>query len=76
MELKPGKKAIGNTMLPIDELGITKIQSSRWQREATLGNDEFAALVAKCNDGGIDKAAKKVVASAERLSKCGNVRMF
>ncbi len=34
MELRPGVKPIGNTMLPIalEDLGITKKQSSRWQK--------------------------------------------
>jgi hypothetical protein len=34
MELRPGVKPIGNTMLPIalEDLGITKMQSSRWQK--------------------------------------------
>lgn len=39
MEMKPGPKGNSNTTLPI--LGITKIQSSRWQRAAKVPEDAF-----------------------------------
>ncbi len=41
MELKPGKKSIGNSMLPIADLGVTKMQSSRWQTIASLPQQKF-----------------------------------
>lgn len=39
MEMKPGPKGNSNGTLP--SLGITKIQSSRWQRAATVPEDTF-----------------------------------
>jgi hypothetical protein len=33
---KRGRPRKGNTTLPFSELGITKMQSHRWQRLATL----------------------------------------
>lgn len=47
---KTGPK-LGNTMLPnsLDDLGITKMQSSRWQLAAKLPGEDYAAIVANCN---------------------------
>ena len=36
----------------LDDIGVSRIQSHRWQREADLPEDEFAALVTKCNEAG------------------------
>ncbi len=43
MELKAGRpKENSNTVLPfLSDLGIEKMQSSRWQRSATIPDDEF-----------------------------------
>lgn len=55
-EARDGKKAELHDVTPppqtLDELGVSKIQSHRWQREADLPEDEFAALVTKCNEAG------------------------
>lgn len=45
MDLKPGKKRIGNTMLSISELGIHPMKSHRWQLMATVPEDEFRAEI-------------------------------
>lgn len=43
----------GNTMLPalsFDDIGITKIQSSRWQQEASVPEEKFTAFLEECRD--------------------------
>lgn len=56
-KLKPGPNPneIGNTMLPIsslDDLGVTKIQSSRWQQEASVPEEKFTEFLEDCRDNG------------------------
>ena len=34
----------------LDDLGVNKNQSSRWQKEATVSDDEFERHVTECND--------------------------
>ena len=43
-------KEDGNTELPssLDDLGIDKMQSSRWQREAKVPEEEFEAYIESC----------------------------
>jgi N6-adenosine-specific RNA methylase IME4 len=48
MELKPGPN--GNATLP--SMGISKIQSSRWQRAALVPEDEFVNYVQSANQSG------------------------
>jgi hypothetical protein len=58
MELNTGSKNIGNSggniVLPpkLEDIGVTKIESSRWQQEAKLPEDEFQNLVSECNENG------------------------
>jgi len=53
MEKNPGggDQSTGNGVLPVpslDDLGIDKMQSSRWQREAKVSEEEFEAYLEKC----------------------------
>lgn len=51
---KTGPRKLGNTPLPnsLDDLCIDKMQSSRWQREANVPEEVFAAYIAACcNEG-------------------------
>jgi phage N-6-adenine-methyltransferase len=53
MEKNEGNKFGGNTMLPppsLDDLGIDKMQSSRWQREAAVDEDKFEQYLASCRE--------------------------
>jgi phage N-6-adenine-methyltransferase len=55
MEKNPGggDQSTGNGVLPVpslDDLGIDKMQSSRWQREAKVPEDQFEAYVESCNE--------------------------
>ena len=54
MELKPGVKSIGNVAVPIpqtlDEIGISKNQSSRWQKLASVSNEKFEEAVAAAKE--------------------------
>ena len=54
MELKPGVKSIGNVAVPIpqtlDEIGISKNQSSRWQKLAAVSNEKFEEAVAAAKE--------------------------
>jgi phage N-6-adenine-methyltransferase len=51
---KTGPKELGNTPLPnsLDDLGIDKMQSSRWQREAGVNDETFENYLASCRDEG------------------------
>ena len=62
----PGKK-IGNSVLPnsLADLGITKMQSSRWQREATVDDETFAELVEECNAAGRELTQAAVLQKAK-----------
>ena len=47
------KKATGNTMLPVetlDDLGVSKIQSSRWQQEAAVPEETFQQYIDESNE--------------------------
>ena len=54
MELKPGVKSIGNVAVPIpqtlDEIGISKNQSSRWQKLAAVSNEKFEEAVSAAKE--------------------------
>jgi phage N-6-adenine-methyltransferase len=47
---KTGPNQLGNTPLPnsLEDLGIDKMQSSRWQREAAVDEDTFVEYLATC----------------------------
>ena len=49
---KTGPKELGNSVLPnsLEDLGIGKIQSSRWQREAAVDDEKFEAYLASCRE--------------------------
>jgi len=57
----------GNTMLPVslEDLGITKMQSSRWQKEATVDDEDFAELVEECNTAGRELTQAAVLQKAK-----------
>ena len=46
----------GNSVLPpsLDDLGIDKIQSSRWQREAKVDDATFEEYVSDCTEKGVE----------------------
>ena len=74
MDLKPGVKPISNTMLPINTLegiGISKSQSSRWQKLAAVPDDQFeqAVTAAKEVAGEVTTAAMLRI---ERANKDAN----
>jgi phage N-6-adenine-methyltransferase len=48
-----GDQSTGNGVLPVprlDELGIDKMQSSRWQKEAAVDDQTFEGYLASCRD--------------------------
>ena len=51
MEKAKHRHATGNKVLPVklDEIGITKMQSSRWQLSSKVSESEFARIVAECS---------------------------
>lgn len=55
MEKNPGggDQSTGNGVLPVpslDDLGIDKMQSSRWQREAKVDDETFEQYLASCRE--------------------------
>ena len=70
MEKNPGTRLGGNIVLPPDDtptlsdLGITKMQSSRWQLESTVPEKQFERYVAET------KAANESVAEASWHPGC------
>jgi hypothetical protein len=74
---RPSDKT-GNTMLPLShdgpptlaELGIKKIQSSRWQTIASVPEDEFKRYVAEVKDRSKELTTAGLIRFAKRL---GNV---
>ena len=70
MELKPGKKPIGNTMVPIaqslSDIGISKNESSRWQKLAAVTDTQFEQAVSAAKEvaGEVTTAAMLRVAKA------------
>jgi ParB family chromosome partitioning protein len=50
---KTGPNELGNSVLPnsLDDLGINKMQSSRWQREAAVDDETFENYLASCRQG-------------------------
>lgn len=71
MELKPGKKPIGDTMSLI-ELGIDKKQSSRWQLAASLPEDDYESLVLKSQENGTELTQSLVLRAAKGLAESVN----
>lgn len=52
-KIRPGRpQKKGNTMLPfsLESVGVSKIQSSRWQKEASVQEDVFEEYIRECND--------------------------
>ena len=59
MEKNPGggDRITGNGVLPVpslDDLGIDKMQSSRWQREAKVDEETFEQYVTACTEKGVE----------------------
>jgi hypothetical protein len=46
------RKSSNAVLLDLAKLGITKMQSSRWQLAAQLPEEEYIRLVTSCNDAG------------------------
>ena len=59
---KPPGKKIGNTMLPnsLENFGITKMQSSRWQLSSKVSESEFVRIVAECSQDSKDVRNKRI----------------
>jgi hypothetical protein len=54
------------TLIPkLSDLGVSKAQSSRWQRLAALDADKFAASVADASKRAYDGIAQRLLKEAE-----------
>lgn len=72
MEKNPGSKNLGgNTMLPpkMESLGITKMQSSRWQLTSKVKESDFVQIVAECNEAKEELTQKRLLDFAKRTVK-------
>jgi hypothetical protein len=58
-----GDRKSSNTML-LDDVGVTKIQSSRWQLAAKLPEDDYTAIVEQCNASGKELTQAAVLRAA------------
>lgn len=69
-----GDRSTGNGVLPVpslESLGITKMQSSRWQQEATVSDEDFAKMVVDVNGAGEELTQAKLLKLA-RGAHVGN----
>lgn len=66
--LRPGRPKNGNTMLPLslDDLGIEKMQSSRWQQMASVPAAAFEGHVAKSESEGRELTSSSVLKLAKK----------
>lgn len=66
---KTGPKKLGDTMSPnsLEELGISKKQSSRWQLAASLPEDDYQQIVERCNSLSKELTQSSVLAAARKL---------
>lgn len=64
---KPPGKKIGDNVSPnsLESIGITKKQSSRWQMEAKLDEDEFEEIVNECAEEKKELTQSLVLAKAK-----------
>jgi hypothetical protein len=64
---KPG----GNNMLPpkLNEMGVTKMQSSRWQSVATVSESDFCEIVQACNLAGKELTQSLLIRKAKESSE-------
>ena len=75
MDLKPGVKPIGNTIVPIPktlaDIGISKNESSRWQKLAAVTDEQFEHAVAAAKEvaGEVTTAAMLRAAKADEPQK-------
>lgn len=68
MEKRTGPNGTDNAMLPVlSDLGVTKIQSSRWQLAATVPEDSFAKLVDACAATGRELTSSSLLKIARDL---------
>jgi N6-adenosine-specific RNA methylase IME4 len=71
MEKKKNQHA-GTTMGPavkLQDIGITKNQSSRWQLTSCVKESEFVRIVAECNDTREELTQKRVLDFAKKTAK-------
>lgn len=68
MEKQEGRR--GNKMLPqLSDIGITKMQSSRWQLGSKLPEDDFESLVSTCNANSRELTQTLLLSAARKLDK-------
>ena len=64
MEMNKGGQGTGNNVLPVlEDLGVSKMQSSRWQKEATVSDEDFSAIVGKCLEDEVELTQALVLKS-------------
>lgn len=73
MDKRTNQHGAGNTLLPaLCEIGITKIQSHRWQKIAEMPDESFDSFVYEANDQGKELTTAAVMREWSSICKPSN----
>lgn len=64
-----GKKVESHDVTPLSSLGITKMQSSRWQLTSKVKESDFVQIVAECSEAKEELTQKRLLDFAKRTVK-------
>lgn len=61
------RKSSNKMLLDLDDLGISKMQSSRWQLAASLPEDDYRQIVSRCDSLSKELTQSSVLTAARKL---------
>jgi hypothetical protein len=67
---RPSKANRSQVATSLEELGINKSQSSRWQDESSLPEDEYRRYVAECRAAGRQPSSRGLLLRARQFIEC------
>ncbi len=71
---KQGNQPKSNSVLPLTDLGISKIQSSRWQQIADIPDDDFERHIAETVDSEDELTSAGTLRLAKKVARENNYR--